>query len=106
MLSELTRGAEVSLKPLALMPAAGAAGMATEELMAQPAVMDFLTRATRQQVAQIPLDLRGTMPDVVALAQKRGVKVSPILVAYAATIQRNQSGQSAQPAQSQNGAAQ
>ena len=98
MLSELTRGAEVSLKPLALMPAAGAAGMATEELMAQPAVMNFLIRATRQQVAQIPPDLRGAMPDIVMLARRRGLQVSPILTAYAATIQRNQD-QQRQPAQ-------
>ena len=96
MLSELARGAEVSLKPLALMPAAGAAGMATEELMAQPAVVDFLTRATRQQVAQIPPDLRGAIPDIVALAGKRGVQVSPILAAYAATVQRNQRQQGSQ----------
>lgn len=101
MLSELSRGAEVSLKPLALMPAAGAAGMATEELMSQPAVMDFLTRATRQQVAQIPPDIRGAIPEIVTMAKKRGVQVSPILVAYAATIQQNrgQNQSSPQPTQ-------
>ena len=95
MLSELSKGAEVSLKPLALMPAAGAAGMATEELMGQPAVMEFLTRASRQQVARIPPDLRGQMPDVVSLAEKRGIKVSPILAAYAAAIQNNRGNQPA-----------
>jgi len=93
MLSELTRGAEVSLKPMALMPAAGAAGMATEELMAQPAVMQFLTRATRQQVARIPPDLRGDVPGLVSLAKQRGVQVSPVLAAYAAAVQRNQAAQ-------------
>ena len=93
MLSELARGAEVSLKPLALMPAAGAAGMATEELLSHPAVMDFLTRATRQQVATIPPDLRGAMPEIVAMAKSRRVPVSPILAAYASSVQRNQAGQ-------------
>ena len=99
MLSELSKGAEVSLKPLALMPAAGAAGMATEELMGQPAVMEFLTRASRQQVARIPPDLRGQMPDVVSLAEKHGIKVSPILAAYAAAIQNNRGAQASQSAQ-------
>lgn len=90
MLSELSRGAEISPRALALMPASGAAGMATEELMSQPAVVDFLTRATKQQVAKIPSDLRGSMPEIVAKAKSRGVQVSPILAAWAASIQRNQ----------------
>ena len=90
ILSALVHGQEFSLQPLALMPAAGAAGIAIEHILAHPPVMDFLTRATRQQVAQIPPDLRGAMPDIVNLAGKRGVRVSPILAAYAATIQRNQ----------------
>lgn len=93
MLSDFVRGNEVSLKPLALMPAAGAAGMAAEEIMRQPPVMDFLTRATRQQVARIPPELRGSMPEIVAAAKARGVQVSPILAAYAAAIQRNQNAQ-------------
>lgn len=97
MLSELTRGAEVSLKPMALMPAAGATGMAVEEIMRQPPVMEFLTRATRQQVARIPPELRGSMPQIVAAAKARGVQVSPILAAYASTVQRNQNTQQEGP---------
>lgn len=93
MLSELSKGAEVSLKPLALMPAAGAAGLATEELMGRPAVVEFLTRATRQQIARIPPDLRGEMPGIVTLAKAKGVQVSPALAAYAAAVQRNQAAQ-------------
>ncbi len=97
MLSEITKGEAVSPKSLALMPAAGAAGLGIEELLSHPPVMDFLTRATRQQIAQIPPDLRGAMPDIVAAAKAKGVKVSPILALYAATIQRNQN-QANQPA--------
>jgi hypothetical protein len=95
MLSEISKGAEVSPRGLMLMPASGAAGLATEELMSQPAVVNFLTKATKQQIASIPPELRGEMPSVVALAKTKGVPVSPILAAYAATIQRNQNGQQA-----------
>jgi hypothetical protein len=102
MLSELTRTGETSLKPLAVLPAAGAAGMTAESILAQPAVMDFLTRATRSQIAQIPPELRGDMPRIVSAARAKGIPVSPILAAYATTIQRNQNGsQQSQPAQPQ-----
>jgi hypothetical protein len=109
MLSELTRTGETSLRPLAAVPAAGAAGMTAEALLDHPGVMDFLTRASKQQLARIPPDLQGQMPQIVAAAKVRGVPISPILAAYAATIQRNQGGKrpaqpppsSSQPAQMQ-----
>jgi hypothetical protein len=109
MLSELTRTGETSLRPLAVVPVAGAAGMTVEALLAHPGVMDFLTRASKQQLARIPPDLQGQMPQIVAAAKVRGVPISPILAAYAATIQRNQGGRrpaqppapSSQPAQMQ-----
>jgi hypothetical protein len=71
--------------------------MAIEELLTRPEVKEFLTRPTRQQVAQIPLDLRGEMPTIIAAAKAKGVQVNPLLVAYAATIQRNQDQQPPQP---------
>jgi hypothetical protein len=109
MLSELTRTGETSLRPLAAVPVAGAAGMTVEALLDHPGVKDFLTRASKQQLARIPLDLQGQMPQIVAAAKVRGVPISPILAAYAATIQRNQGGKrpaqpppsSSQPAQMQ-----
>ena len=72
--------------------------MGIEALLDHPQVMDFLTRPTRQQLAAIPVDLKGEMPDIVRAAKQRGVKVSPILAAYAASIQTNRNqGQSPTP---------
>jgi hypothetical protein len=95
MLSELTRGRTVSPGGLVAIPAAGATGMAIEEILAHPSVKEFLTRPTRQQIAQIPPGLRGDIPDIVSAAQSRGVHISPLLVSYAAAIRRNQAGQQA-----------
>jgi hypothetical protein len=91
MLSDLMRGKEVEPNGLAAIPAAGATSMAIEELLAHPDVREFLTRPTRQQVAQIPSELRGELPNIVAAAKGRGVPVSPLLAAYAAAMQRSQS---------------
>jgi hypothetical protein len=74
---------------LGVIPAAGAAGIAIEEAITQPGIRDFFTRPTRQQLATIPPDLRGQMPEIVQAAKQHGVQVSPILSAYAAVIQRN-----------------
>jgi hypothetical protein len=91
MLSDLMRGKEVEPNGLAAIPAAGATSMAIEELLAHPDVREFLTRPTRQQVAQIPSELRGDLPNIVAAAKGHGVPVSPLLAAYAAAMQRSQS---------------
>jgi hypothetical protein len=97
LLSDLMRGREVSPGGLAAIPAAGATGMAIEEVLAHPGVKEFLIKPSRAQIAQIPLDLRGEMPNIVQAARSRGVPVSPLLAAYAATIQRNQGQQFNQP---------
>ena len=98
MLSDITRGRAVSPGSLAALPAAGATGMAIEEILAHPDVNEFLTRPSRAQLAQIPLELRGRMPEIVAVAKSRGMQVSPLLVAYAAAMQRNKTGQAQQQA--------
>jgi hypothetical protein len=104
MLSDLMRGQKVSPGGLLAIPAAGAVGTAIDGILAHPLVREFLLRPSRAQIAQIPLELRGDMPKIVATAKARGIQVSPLLAAYAAAIQRNQAGQPAQlsnPASSQ-----
>jgi hypothetical protein len=104
MLSDLMRGQKVSPGGLLAIPAAGAVGTAIDGILAHPLVREFLLRPSRAQIAQIPLELRGDMPKIVATAKARGIPVSPLLAAYAAAIQRNQAGQPAQlsnPASSQ-----
>lgn len=49
-------------------------------ILEKPAVKEFLTKATARDIAAIPEDLRGDMPSVVKAAQKKGIKVSPLLV--------------------------
>jgi hypothetical protein len=74
--------------------------MTVESLLEHPPVMDFLRRATREQIARIPPELRGDMPRIVEVAKSHGVQISPLLAAYASTIQRNQrTRQILQPAQ-------
>lgn len=53
-------------------------------IMRNPKVIEFLTKATPDDVAQIPQDLRGSFPDIVQAAQKQGIKVSPALIAATA----------------------
>jgi hypothetical protein len=105
MLGDLTRGRSMSASGLAALPAAGATGMAIEEILSHPEVKEFLTRPTRQQIAKIPPELRGDMPNIVAAAKARGVPISPLLAAYASTIQRNRD-QRQQPVPSPQGAIQ
>lgn len=45
----------------------------------KPSVRDFLTKATAQDVAMIPEELRGDFPRIVDQAKRKGIKVSPIL---------------------------
>ncbi len=75
--------------------------MAVESLLEHPGAMEFFTRPTRQQIATIPPELRGNMPEIVAAAKSRGVQVSPLLAAYAATIQRNRGQKQQQSVQPQ-----
>lgn len=50
-------------------------------LLERPESVKFLTSATEHDIAQVPPDLRGTMPRIVKVAQARGMKVSPALLA-------------------------
>jgi hypothetical protein len=71
--------------------------MGVEALLEHPGVREFFTKPTRAQLAAIPPELRGQMPEIVEAARSRGVHISPLIAAYAATIQRNRSqGQSPQ----------
>ena len=52
---------------------------ALTKMLTSPKVIDFLTKATPADVAQIPPELRGNFPKILTEAQKRGIKVSPVL---------------------------
>ena len=54
---------------------------ALTKILTSPKVVDFLTKATPADVAQIPPELRGNFPKILTEAQKRGIKVSPALTA-------------------------
>lgn len=64
----------------------GTLGIAIDRVMENPKVVDFLTKATERDVAAIPEDLRGDFPQIVQQAQKRGIKVSPALLAVPAAL--------------------
>ena len=95
-LSEAVKGQKVSASGLLIVPASGALSAAVNAALSHPAIMDFFTRPTRQQIATIPLELRGQMPEIVAAVRSRGVLVDPLVAAYAASIQGNRAQQSAQ----------
>jgi hypothetical protein len=59
-------------------------------LMERPSVVDFFSKATEKDIASIPPELRGDLPKLVKAAHQRGVRVSPALVAIAASSQANQ----------------
>lgn len=48
--------------------------------MRSPKVVEFLSKATPQDVAQIPPEMRGDFPRILTEAKKRGIRVSPALV--------------------------
>lgn len=54
---------------------------AVANLMERPAVVNFLTKATAKDIAEVPEDLRGDLPRIVKTAQGQGIKVSPALAA-------------------------
>ena len=79
-----------------------AARAAMDRIFTNPHVVDFFTKATTKEIAAVPPELRGDLPDAVAAAQSHGLRVSPVLVAYAASVQRNRKGQArVQPPQPQ-----
>ena len=61
--------------------AVGYAGTtALTNFLERPAVVDFFTKATPQDIAQIPNDLRGDIPKLVKeLRSRKGITVSPAL---------------------------
>ena len=99
MLGEFTRTGSTSLRPMSIIPAAGMTGLTVEELMSNPGVRDFFTKPTRAQLATIPDSLKGQMPEMVEAARVHGVHISPLIAAYAATIQQNRNQR--QPVQQQ-----
>jgi hypothetical protein len=52
---------------------------AITNLLERPAVVDFFTKATEADLAQIPTDLRGDIPTLVKAAEQKGLTVSPAL---------------------------
>lgn len=57
---------------------------AVTKILSHPKVVDFLTKATPADVAQIPPEIRGSFSQVAAQAKKRGIRVSPAFTAAAA----------------------
>jgi hypothetical protein len=55
-------------------------------LLENPRVVDFLTKATPEDVAQVPPELRGDLPQIVNAAKNRGVKISPAFYAAAGAV--------------------
>jgi len=58
---------------------------AIAHIMESKPVLDFLSKATPRDIESVPPDLRGQLPRIVKEAQKRNVKLSPALQAYAVT---------------------
>lgn len=57
-----------------------AAVNAAARILRNPKVVEFLTRATARDIAQIPPDLRGDFPSIIKAAQKQGIEISPALL--------------------------
>ena len=53
------------------------------QIMRRPSVVEFFTKATAKDIASIPPELRGDLPQLVSAARKSGVKVSPAIAAAA-----------------------
>ena len=54
------------------------------KILSNPKFVEFMSRATPRDVAQIPPELRGDFPNLVKAAQAKGIKVSPALLGIAA----------------------
>jgi hypothetical protein len=73
------------LSPAQVGSAAGATvgmvgvGSLVTRLFENPSFVEFMTKATPQDVAAIPPDLRGSFPAIIQQAQSRGVTVSPAM---------------------------
>lgn len=74
-----------------------AARAAMDRIFTNPHVIDFFTKATPKEIAAVPPELRGDLPQIVTAAQSRGVQVSPALMAWVGAVQRNRNRQNNQP---------
>ena len=69
-------------------------------MLSYPPMVEFLTRAQPGDIAIMPRELRGDLPGLVNLAQQRGIKVAPALIAATAGAAgaTSQSGNQPNPA--------
>ena len=78
--------------PLASIPmdvgVAVAATRGLANLMERPSVVNFFSKATAKDIAAIPPELRGDLPKMVQIAQKRGIPVSAALAAIGGGTQQ------------------
>ncbi len=56
-------------------------------LLENPKVVEFLTRPTERDVAQVPEELRGDMSQIAKIAKSKGIVVDPRLYAAAGATQ-------------------
>ena len=74
-----------TIPPLATIGLESAGVLATTQLvnhfLRYPPMVEFLTQARPENVAQIPPELRGDLSNIIPYAQKQGIKVSPALLA-------------------------
>jgi hypothetical protein len=61
---------------------------AISSLLRYPPMIEFLSKARPEDVAHIPLDLRGDLPGLVTMAQRQGIKVAPALAAMAGAVKQ------------------
>ena len=82
------------LSPLVSVPADIGGALAVTRgiasVMEKTSVVDFFTKATAKDIASIPPDLRGDLPELVKAAKAKGIKVSPVLVAAVNAASRPQ----------------
>jgi hypothetical protein len=67
-------------KDVAVRAIYGAGKTAIANYLERPDVVKFLTEPTAKDIAQIPPELRGDFPAIIAAAESKGIHVSPALV--------------------------
>ena len=87
-----------TIPPLATIGLESAGVLATTQLvnhfLRYPPMVEFLTQARPENVAQIPPELRGDLSNIIPYAQKQGIKVSPALLAAFSGVGQQQNQQS------------
>lgn len=87
----VTRGEMPNVESTAAsMVATPLAADAIARIIESPKMKGLLTRATPKDIAQIPEDLRGDLPQIVKAAQSRGIVVSPAMAALVGAAGRPQ----------------